>query len=260
MTILEPFPMGWVVMRFQHKVVIVSGGTSGIGLATGQRLSGEGARVYNLDIVDSEAVGSRFIHCDVSSFDQVQNAVQSITAAEGKIDALFANAGIHKVGTIEDTTVEEMQRVIGVNCFGIFYLLKTVLPVMRKQQCGSVLLMGSDQSFVGKGSSAVYGMSKGAVAQLAKSTAIDYAPFNIRVNCICPGTCETGILKNAVGELNQLSGVSETETLNRLKTAQPMKRIAKPAEIASLACYLLSSENSFMTGALVPVDGGYTCQ
>ncbi|WP_419833328.1 SDR family NAD(P)-dependent oxidoreductase [Endozoicomonas atrinae] len=247
-------------MRFQNKVVIVSGGSSGIGLETGQRLSGEGARVYNLDIVESEAVGSKFIPCDVSSFDQVQNAVQSVIAAEGKIDALFANAGIHKFGTIEETAIEDMQKIISINCFGIFYLLKAVLPVMRKQESGSILLMGSDQSFVGKGSSAAYGMSKGAIAQLTKSTAIDYAPFNIRVNCICPGTCETGLLKKAVTGFNQLSGVSESEIMDMLEGAQPIKRVSKPAEIASLACYLLSSENSFMTGALVPVDGGYTCQ
>ncbi len=190
-------------MRFDNKVAIVTGGSSGIGFETGQRLSSEGARVYNLDIAESEVPGSEFIHCDVSSFDQVQNAVDSVMTAEGKVDVLFANAGIHKFGTIEDTAIEDMQKVIAINCFGTFYLLKAVLPVMRKQEYGAILLMGSDQSFIGKGSSAAYGMSKGAVAQLTKSTAIDYAPFNIRVNCICPGTCETGILKKAVGEFNQ---------------------------------------------------------
>ncbi|MFK0573483.1 SDR family NAD(P)-dependent oxidoreductase [Endozoicomonas sp.] len=233
-------------MGFHNKVAVVSGGFSGIGFATVQQLSSEGAKVYNFDITDSEASSSEFIHCDVSRYDQVQHAVQDVMAEEGKIDALFANAGIHKFGTIEDTAIEQMQKVMGVNCFGTFYLLKAVLPVMRKQEYGAILLKGSDQSFIGKGCSAAYGMSKGAVAQLTKSTAINYAPFNIRVNCICPGTCETGILKGAIDECNQLTGVREADIIQTLENAQPMKRIAKPSEIASLACYLLSSENSFM--------------
>lgn len=120
--------------------------------------------------------------------------------------------------------------------------------------------MGSDQSFVGKGKSSVYGMTKGAIGQLTKSTAIDYAPFNIKVNCICPGTIDTPLLDKAIVKFQSLTGFSSLEIQELLEKAQPINRITKPEEIANVACYLLSDENSFMTGSLIPVDGGYTCQ
>lgn len=100
--------------------------------------------------------------------------------------------------------------------------------------------MGSDQSFIGKGSSAVYGMSKGAIGQLTKSTAIDYADHNIHINCICPGTCNTPLVDKAVNELKAKASLSDEEILNILENAQPVKRISKPEEIARLACFLLS--------------------
>lgn len=131
---------------------------------------------------------------------------------------------------------------------------------MKEQQKGNILLMGSDQSFVGKSKSSVYGMTKGAIGQLTKSTAIDYAPFNIKVNCICPGTVDTPLLNKAVSKFQSLTGLSSLEIQELLENAQPINRIAKPEEIANVACYLLSDENSFMTGSLVPVDGGYICQ
>ena len=120
--------------------------------------------------------------------------------------------------------------------------------------------MGSDQSFIGKGKSSVYGLSKGAIAQLTKSTAIDYAEFNIKINCICPGTINTPLLDKAVEKFKSLSGMQNDEVMKILQEAQPIQRIAEPSEIATVVSFLLSEENSFMTGALVPVDGGYTCQ
>ena len=120
--------------------------------------------------------------------------------------------------------------------------------------------MGSDQSFVGKASSAVYGVTKGAIAQLTKSTAIDYAPFNIRVNCICPGTTNTALLHRAVEKFAAKTGVEEHAVYTSLDGVQPMGRIGKPEEIAKSVAFLLSDESSFTTGCLFAVDGGYVCQ
>ena len=247
-------------MRFSHKIAIVTGGSTGIGKETIARLSSEGAKVYNLDVVPPENSNSFFIKCDVSDYDQVKNAVSKVSEQEKSIDLLFANAGIHLFANIEETNIEAFEKVISVNIKGIFYILKEVIPVMKKQKKGNILLMGSDQTFIGKGRSSAYGMSKGAIGQLTKSTAIDYADFNIKINCICPGTIDTPLLHTAIDKLKVLTGMDNEEVLTLLKEAQPIKRIAEPSEIANLACYLLSDENSFMTGALVPVDGGYTCQ
>ncbi len=247
-------------MRFKSNVAVVTGGSSGIGLATVKLLCEEGAKVYNLDICESNHKGSHFIRCDVSQYLEVKNAIKDVMTIDNNIHILFANAGIHKFANIEETSVEDYHRIISINCGGIFYLLKTVLPIMKSQQGGRILLMGSDQSIIGKESSAVYGMSKGAIAQLTKSTAIDYAAYHIKVNCICPGTCNTPLLDKAVSELKSKTTLSDKDILTMLEQAQPVKRLSEPAEVARLACFLMSSENSYMTGSLISVDGGYTCQ
>jgi NAD(P)-dependent dehydrogenase (short-subunit alcohol dehydrogenase family) len=247
-------------MKFNEKIAVVTGGTTGIGQATCNELSRQGAKVYNLDISVPDTNDHSFIPCDIASYSEVQKAIEQIVTLEGKIDLLFANAGIHLFANIEETDIADLDHIIDINIKGVFYLLKNVIPVMKKQKSGKIVLMGSDQSFVGKGQSAAYGMSKGAIGQLTKSTAIDYAPFNIQVNCVCPGTIDTPLLAKAVDRFESLSGLSKAEVATLLNEAQPMGRIAQPIEVAKTVSFLLSEENSFMTGSLVPVDGGYTCQ
>jgi NAD(P)-dependent dehydrogenase (short-subunit alcohol dehydrogenase family) len=161
---------------------------------------------------------------------------------------------------IEETTDAAYDNVTATNILGTFFTLQAVLPHMKARQKGSIVLIGSDQSFVGKAQSAVYGLTKGAVAQLAKSTAIDYAPYNIRVNCICPGTIDTPLLHKAVQRYSSLNAADEAEVYRSLDAAQPLGRIGRAAEIARVVAFLLSDESSFMTGSLVSVDGGYVCQ
>ncbi len=247
-------------MRFSEKIAIVTGGSTGIGKETIAKLNNEKAKVYNLDVVEVKDSNSTFIKCDVSNYNQVQDAVKTVFEKEGQIDVLFANAGVHLFANIEETSIAEFENILSINIKGIYYILKEIIPIMKKQNKGSILLMGSDQSFVGKGRSSAYGMTKGAIAQLTKSTAIDYADYNIKVNCICPGTIDTPLLDKAISKFQSLTGMENEEVKVLLEEAQPIKRIAQPHEIANVACYLLSDENSFMTGALVPVDGGYTCQ
>lgn len=173
---------------------------------------------------------------------------------------LFVNAGIHLFANIEQTTDEQFDNVLTTNIGGTFFTLKAVLPIMKKQQYGSVVLMGSDQTFSGKASSSVYGLTKGAIGQLTKSTAIDYAPYNIRVNCFCPGTTDTPLLHKAVDVFVALTSARKEDVYRDLNKIQPMGRVGKPEEIANAVAFLLSGENSFMTGSLVSVDGGYVCR
>ena len=247
-------------MNFSNNVVVITGGTTGIGRATMDLLRERDATVYNLDIQPDGRAGDFYISCDVTDHVSVTAAIDRIVALEGKIDALFANAGVHLFANLEETTFEEFETVLEINLKGVFYTLKAVVPVMKSKMQGAILLIGSDQTLIGKGRSSVYGLTKGAIGQLAKSTAIDYAPFNIRVNCLCAGTTETPLMWKAVSRYHKLSGLSEEEIKIGLDNAQPITHVARPEEIAKVACFLLSDESSYVTGALVAADGGYTAQ
>lgn len=131
---------------------------------------------------------------------------------------------------------------------------------MRQNAKVSIVLTGSNQSLVGKGENSSYGMTKGAIAQLTKSTAIDYAKFNIRVNCICPGTIDTPLCHESVKRYSRVYGIREDYIYQSLKTAQPLGRIGIPEEVANVVYFLCGEESSYITGALIPIDGGYTCQ
>ncbi len=224
-------------MRFTNKIAVVTGGSTGIGKETIAKLNEEKAKVYNLDIVEVEDTNSTFVKCDVSNYKDVQKAVETVFEKEGQIDVLFANAGVHLFANIEETSIDEFEKVLSINIKGVYYILKEVIPIMKKQNRGNILLMGSDQSFVGKGKSSVYGMTKGAIAQLTKSTAIDYADYNIKINCICPGTIDTPLLDKAINRFQSLTGMANEEVKILLEEAQPIKRIAQASEICK--CCLL---------------------
>jgi NAD(P)-dependent dehydrogenase (short-subunit alcohol dehydrogenase family) len=247
-------------MEFENKIAVITGASSGIGKATKQLLIEKGAIVYNLDLFNEDSTDEFYVNCDVSDYNSVKESVKKIFIKHDRVDLLFANAGLHKVGNIEETSIEEFEKVLSINLKGVFFVLKEILPVMKAHRKGNIVLMGSDQSLVGKGKSSVYGLTKGAIGQLTKSTAIDYAEYNIRVNCICPGTIDTPLLTIAVDAFSKLTNLSNDTILHSLELAQPIKRIAKPYEIANVVRFLLSDESSFITGSLISADGGYTCQ
>jgi len=244
-----------------NKITIITGAGSGIGKATKELLRSKGAIVYNLDITPGENdMPEYFIQCDVRKREAIKAAVDKVYEKEKRIDWLFANAGVHLFANMEETSDEEFDNVIAVNIYGSFYTVKYVLPYMKAVGKGSIVLMGSDQTFSGKGQSSVYGLTKGAIGQLTKSTAIDYAKFNIRVNCICPGTIDTPLLHRAVARYSSLNNEKYDDVMKALDAAQPWGRVGRADEIARVVEFLLSDENSFMTGSLVSSDGGYVCQ
>ena len=243
---------------FHEKVALVVGGASGMGNAVVRMLAHAGCRTHVFDV--KETSDGSFQSCDVADYAQVRQCVRNVASQDGRIDLLFVAAGVHLFANIEETSIEEFERVLSINLKGPFYVLKEVLPIMRKQRYGNVVLMGSDQVFIGKGSSTVYGLSKAALGQLTKSSAIDYAPYNVRVNCICPGTIDTPMLGPSVERFHQASDMPVEEIYELLRKAQPIQRLGTPEEIARTVLFLLSDDCPFMTGALVSVDGGYTCQ
>ncbi|MCL5261547.1 MAG: SDR family oxidoreductase [Gammaproteobacteria bacterium] len=247
-------------MQFISKVIVITGGASGIGAATAKYFAAEGAKVFVLDIkpLTAKIKNVSLLKCDVARFSQVKKSIERIIKITRRIDFLFVNAGVHVLANIEDTGLADLEHILNVNIKGLVYALKCVLPQMKKQQAGAVVLMGSDQSFIGKKESAIYGATKAAIAQLTKSTAIDYAPYNIRVNCVCPGTIDTPMYKQIVQRYAKKHRLSIAATFAKFGISQPIQRTGKPEEVASLVGYLCSDHANYMTGSLVTIDGGNT--
>jgi len=243
---------------FQDEVVIVTGGTTGIGQACVEYFHEKRALVWNLDVSTpkSSQPGVRFIQTDVGDVSQLRASISSILRqTNGRVDHLICCAGVHLFQDIENTSVEDFNRVVNINYRGTFFAIQAVIPAMKKASGGSIVVIGSDQSFIGKAFSAVYGSTKGAIAQLTKSTAVQYAKEGIRVNCVCPGTIETPLYHNAVKQFCKLTGTKEADAYEGLKTAQPIPRIGTPSEVAFVVGWV--SKSGFMTGAQVSIDGGY---
>lgn len=239
------------------KVCIVTGGSSGIGLAIVKKFVELNFKVFNLDMQAGEV--GEFVQCDVSQHDAVLNAIESI-AASNVIDVFVANAGVYFSGNIEDTDEQTLMKVFDINVKGTYSALQGVLPHMKKQGNGAIVLMGSDQCFIGKRNSFAYNLSKAAIGSMTKTTALDYAEFNIRVNAVCPGTIETPLYHKAIDNYCQRSGADKDEVHREEAALQPLGRLGQPEEVAEFVAFLASDNAKFITGSLHAIDGGYTAQ
>lgn len=240
-----------------EKIAIVTGGASGIGLATAKKLLSEGAKVvlvdWNQDVRDiarslnEDAIG---IRCDVSSEEDVKKCVSDVIKKFGHIDYLVANAGIGGgPNKAHEVSLEEWNKVIAVNQTGIFLINKYVINEMLKSGGGAIVNTSSMYGLVGTTMSFAYSASKGAINQMTRSLALTYARDNIRVNAIAPGYVDTPILASVPKDMKDAMA-------NQL----PIGRLGEDTEIANLICYLLSDNATFITGAIVPIDGGFTAQ
>lgn len=239
---------------------LISGGTSGIGLATAAVLLERG---WNVAISGRHAGKGRealaslacpdrtlYIQGNVASDDDCRTMVARTVDRFGGLDGLVTSAGIYEEGLLENVTPADVQRLFSVNVFGTIFLCRYAMPHLRRRP-GSIVTVSSDAGLQGNVACSLYGATKGAVVAFTKSLALEAAPHQIRVNCVCPGDVETPMLEQ------QLRDHPDT-TKESMKEQYPLYRLARADEVAKAVAFLLSDEASFITAAALPVDGGLT--
>lgn len=243
-------------------VCIVTGGSLGIGAAICERFAQQGYKVVNVDLqkAATKSPNIDWWPCDIADIAETKSVFSKILLLYKRVDVLVSNAGIHFSGTIEQTSEAEFDRVFAINVKGAITATKAVLPVMKSQAKGVILYMASDQSIIAKRNSFAYNMTKAALASLAKTTALDYAAYQIRANAICPGTIETPLYHHAIDKYVKKSGADEQQVHREEAALQPLGRLGKAEEVAALTYFLASDEAAFITGSLQVIDGGYTAQ
>ena len=237
--------------------MIVTGGSAGIGLAIVQRLIADGFHVCNLDIVPSPH--GQYVHCDMRNLSQVRQQISQL-CEQYNVYGLVANAGMHLSATIEDTSEAQFDEVFDLNVKGTYAAVQAVLPSLKIKRNGVILAVASDQSVIAKPNSFIYNLSKHALASLVKTTALDFAAYNIRANALCPGTTDTPLYQAAIAKYCARTGADADAIHAEEAALQPLNRIATAQEVAAYAAFLVSPEASFITGSLAMIDGGYTAQ
>jgi NAD(P)-dependent dehydrogenase (short-subunit alcohol dehydrogenase family) len=253
-------------MRLPGKVAIITGGAMGIGEATCIRFAEEGAAVVVADINETAgqetvqqitSAGGRalYVKTDVSNEESIRAMVVATVAAFGKIDILVNNAAIFVLRGIE-ATAEEWRQILDVNVIGTSLVTKHVVPEIRKAGGGAIVNLGSISSFIAQPQFMTYNTTKAALVSMTQCMALDLAVDKIRVNAICPGTVWTRIVEKLAFEKGLTRQTADTDPT--WGGASMLKRVAEPREIANAILFLASDEASYVTGASLLVDGGYT--
>jgi NAD(P)-dependent dehydrogenase (short-subunit alcohol dehydrogenase family) len=246
--------------RLDGKTAIVTGATLGIGHSIARRLVDEGASVVLVardrargEVVASElGAAASFVAADVTRPDAAE-AVADAALADGAIDILVNNAGIDHTGDLLATDEEDVRRVMETNFFGALWMLQRVGRDMKARSGGSIINITSRLASIGVPTMAIYAASKGALLALTRSAAVELAPHGVRVNAVAPGLTQTPLLDDWI------AGQPDPETHRRSVLATiPQGRFAAPDDVAAAVAYLAADESSHVTGASIPVDGGYT--
>ncbi|MEM6332273.1 MAG: SDR family oxidoreductase [Planctomycetota bacterium] len=239
--------------------VVVTGGGSGIGASIARRFANDGHRVWVVDRNTANAqsmaqkVGGSWAECDVADEASCEALAEQVRKAAGGVDTLVNNAGIGHVGTIEQTTAEDLDRLHAVNVRGVFNMSQTFLPLLRAGSSSTIVNLASIGGVVGIRDRLAYCATKFAVVGITKAMALDHAAEGLRVNCVCPGRVETPFVQQRIEEY------SDPEAARReMASTQALGRMARPEEIADAAFFLGTDRSSFVTGSALIVDGGWS--
>jgi meso-butanediol dehydrogenase/(S,S)-butanediol dehydrogenase/diacetyl reductase len=247
--------------KLEGKVAVVTGGGSGIGAATARRFAREKASVVIADLSGTRAAGVasqitqeggnvRWLKMDAADPEGVQAAIRLATDSWGRLDVMFNNAGLGTVEALETMTLETWNRTLAVTLTSAFLGIKYSLPIMREQGGGSIVNTASISGTAGDYGMTAYNAAKAGVINLVRGAALESAKYGIRINCVCPGAIDTRVSK--------LLGGNDIEGFKRKLSQNPIGRMGEPEEIANTVLFLASDEASFITGAMIVVDGGLT--
>jgi len=260
--------------RLQDKVVLVTGGGTGIGKATALRCAAEGARVAicgrtpksleaTADEIRGEGGHALPIRCDVSVADEVSEMIGSVVDEYGRLDVLVNNAGVRaSILTVEELTEEEWQSTFEIDAKGSWLCSKFAIPEMRRVGGGSIIMISSISAHIGQPQQGCYNAAKAAQELLMKCMAVDFAEDNIRVNSICPAWVRTEMNRDQLAEMQSNPGKKFPPGLSfrDVERLHPIGRVGEPDDIAWAVVYLASDESQWVTGSSLMIDGGYTCQ
>ncbi len=244
----------------EGRVALVTGGRGGAGSAVCRRFVDEGAHVYAAGLSDEGSIGGEpaageFLRFDVTSEDEVTAGIAAIESARGRLDIVVNAAGIEIEKTVEDTSLEDWNRIFAINVTGTFLTSKHALPLLRRSNHASIVNFGSYDGFIADPKLAAYCATKGAVHALTKAMACDHGREGIRVNAICPGYIDTPMLDQFYPD-----GVDPADALAEAERIHPLGTIGTPTDMANLVHWLVSDEARYATGQLWVLDGGISAQ
>lgn len=255
------------MINYQDKVVIITGGGSGLGRAAADSIAAQGGKLVLVDmnkesleaskneiLADFPDTSIKIVEANVTDEEQVKNYVQFTLDTFGKIDGFFNNAGIEgKQNLTEDYGSDEFEKVVSVNLNGVFYGMKHVLKVMKEQGYGSIVNTASVGGIRGVGNQSGYAASKHGVVGLTRNSGIEYGQYGVSINAIAPGAIMTPMVE---GSLKQMAGDDWEAAGKEFVSVNPMKRFGKPEEVGNLVAFLLSDAAKFINASVIPIDGG----
>ncbi|MCS7242549.1 SDR family NAD(P)-dependent oxidoreductase [Candidatus Caldatribacterium sp.] len=251
-------------LGFAGKVVIVTGGGAGIGEATVRLFAEEGAKVVIADVdpvrgkkledeLTARGYTAAFYEVDVACGESVARMTEEVIKRFGTVDVLVNNAGVYAKGDVLAFKEEDFERLVDINVKGVVLCTQSVGRHMVEKRDGVIVNVASEAGLVAIANQMVYNLTKAAVISITKSCAVDFAPFGVRVNCVCPGTTYTPLVEEALKREKDPEGARR-----RLEESRPLRRLGKPEEIGAAILFLASPRVGYATGAVLSIDGGYT--